>query len=512
MAITVEEALQLPELKETKLVAGSQGNKAEIKWITILEIIEDISRIHEGEFLITTGYSLNNRQHEGAQIIANLAGQKLSGVAVHTGFYIEAIPQSMIDAANQYGLPLIEIPKKMNFSQVTRVVLEKVVNSQMKLVSDANRIHDELTSLVLQNYGMATITRKLAKMTDARIRILDKKGEKIDEYPKSQHPARIDSQPLAIESNYRYPILVDEKLYGFLNAEKNTPFSQFEQLAMRQATTIYAIEFLKIKIVADTKQHLQGDFLDDLLQKGYVNEQAAVERAHQLGYELAKQNLVMLVQSSHLDRTTTIARDILNQRNEKYMIRQKSDHIVILYMAENDTNAEQEVTTLCSQIIERFKTPGSEETDAIGIGTGNAVHGVATIADSARQARYALLFSQYMGKELVPFSELGAYQLFIQLKDNGADLAPYYMSVLGSLIQYDGKHHSHLIQTFEAYVENNLRLRSTADVLFIHRHTLTYRLEQIKKKTGKDVHLASDRTQLHLAVMAYRMDQMLMHR
>lgn len=509
MGITVEEALNLPELKETKLIAGSQGKGSEIKWITILEIIEDISRIHEGEFLITTGYGLNNRQDESTRIIANLAKQKLSGVAVHTGFYINAIPKPMVDAANNVGLPLIEIPKKMNFSQVTRVILEKVVNSQMKLISDANRIHDELTSLVLQNYGMTTITRKLAKMTDSRVRILDKTGEKIDEYPKSGNTYRAGSQNHAIENNYRYPILVDEKLYGFLHAEKDTPFSQFEQLAMRQATTIYAIEFLKLKIVEDTKQHLQGDFLDDLLQQGYVNEQAAVERAHQLGYELAKQNIVMLVQSSNLDRTITIARNVLNHRNEKYMIRQKSDHIVILYMSENETDAEEEATAICKKIIERFKMPGNDETDAIGIGTGNAVHGVATIADSAHQARYALLFSQYMRKEWMPFSELGAYQLFIQLKDNGADLTPYYMSVLGPLIKYDGKHHSNLIQTFEAYVENNLRLRSTADELFIHRHTLTYRLEQIKKKTGKDVHMASERIQLHLAVMAYRMDQML---
>ncbi|HEX6922481.1 MAG TPA: helix-turn-helix domain-containing protein, partial [Bacillales bacterium] len=116
---------------------------------------------------------------------------------------------------------------------------------------------------------------------------------------------------------------------------------------------------------------------------------------------------------------------------------------------------------------------------------------------------------RYMKKEWISFHDLGAYQYFIQLKDNGADLTPYYTSVLGPLIDYDSSHHSHLIKTFEAYIENNLKLQSTADQLFIHRHTLTYRLEQIKKKTARDIHLANDRIQLHLAVMAYRIDQML---
>ncbi|HEX7063435.1 MAG TPA: PucR family transcriptional regulator ligand-binding domain-containing protein [Bacillales bacterium] len=505
MGITVEEALQMPELKETKLVAGFQGISREIKWVTILEIIEDVARIHEGEFLITTGYGLNNNPNSSGKIIERLARQNLSGVAVLTGYYVKEIPPQMLEAANKNQLPLIEIPKQMTFSTVTRVILEKVVNSQMKLVSYAHHIQEELTSLVLQNYGMSTITRKLAKLTESRMKIMDKNGEEIDSFPRSENH---DNQMKTSLHQFHYPILVDEQLYGFLHAEKETPYSQFEQLAMQQASTIYAIEFLKLKIVDDTKMYLQGDFLDDLLQKGYVNEQSAIERGHQLGFELAKQNLVMLIQSNDLDRTVNIAIEVFNKNNEKYLLRKKSDHIVILHPSEIETDAEAQIQQLGEEIIHLFKK--NNQGDAlIVIGVGTTVHGVAAIADSARQARYALLFSRYMKKEWISFHDLGAYQYFIQLKDNGAELTPYYTSVLGPLIDYDMNHHSNLIKTFEAYIENNLKLQSTADQLFIHRHTLTYRLEQIKKKTGKDIQLANERIQLHLAVMAYRIDQML---
>lgn len=503
MAITVEEALQMPELKKAKLIAGHHGIRREITWVTILEIIEDITRIHEGEFLITTGYGLNNDPEKSGKIIEHLARQKLSGVAVHTGYYLETIPKPMVEAAEAAHLPLIEIPKQMTFSNVTKVILEKVVNTQMKFVSYAHRIQEELTSLVLQNYGMSTITRKLAKMVNARIKIVDKTGETMDQFPKSEnHLDQTNMYP------FQYPILVNEQLYGFLHAEKEAPFSEFEQLAMQQASTIYAIEFLKLKIVEDTKRILQGDFLDDLLQKGYVNEQAAIERGRQLGYELTKQNLVMLIQSNDLDATVQITMDVFNEKNVKYILRQKSDHIVVLNVFETPVDAGEKTAQLGKEIICRFKTAGRADASIV-IGTGTPVQGVAAIADSAKQARYALLFSHYMNKELIPFSDLGAYQLFIQLKDNGAELTPYYMSVLGPLIEYDKKHHSNLIKTFEAYIENNLKLQSTADQLFIHRHTLSYRLEQIKKKTGKNVHLANERIQLHLAVMAYRIDQML---
>ncbi|HEX6922759.1 MAG TPA: PucR family transcriptional regulator ligand-binding domain-containing protein, partial [Bacillales bacterium] len=436
MGITVEEALQMPELNKTKLVAGFQGVGREIKWVTILEIIEDVARIHEGEFLITTGYGLNNHPENCGKIIERLAKQNLSGVAVHTGYYVKEIPQPMIEAANKNQLPLIEIPKQMTFSAVTKVILEKVVNSQMKLVSYAHHIQEELTSLVLQNYGMSTITRKLAKMTDSELRILDKTGEEIDSFPRSEN--RYNRQKNAVHQ-FHYPILVDEQLYGFLHAEKETPFSQFEQLAMQQASTIYAIEFLKLKIVEDTKMYMQGDFLDDLLQKGYVNEQAAVERGHQLGFELTKQNLVMLIQSNDLDRTVDLAVDVFNGKNERYLLRKKSDHIVVLHLSEIETDAETQIKQLGEEIIHRFKKNNQGNTSIV-IGVGTTVRGVAAIADSARQARYALLFSRYMKKEWISFHDLGAYQYFIQLKDNGADLTPYYTSVLGPLIDYDSSH------------------------------------------------------------------------
>lgn len=508
MGLTVEEALKMPELKETKLIAGFQGLGREIKWVTILEIIEDINRIHEGEFLITTGYGINNDPSKSGEIIESLAKQNLSGVAVHTGYYLEAIPKPMIEAADRNRLPLIEIPKQMTFSIITKGILEKVVNTQMKFVSYAQHIHEELTSLVLQNYGMPAITRKLAKMVQSRIRILNKSGEEIDWYPKSERQSANKNKEL---HRFHFPILIDEQLYGFLDAEKENPFSQFEQLAIKQASTIYAIEFLKLKIVEDTKMYLRGDFLDDLLQRGYVNEQAAIERGRQLGYELTGQNLIMLIQSNHLDETLAVANQVFQEKGIQYMLRQKSDHIVVLHLSEPHINAEEVTTKLGMEIIEKQKT--NKQSDVkMAIGTGAAAQGVASIADSARQARYALLFSHYMRKEMVPYSELGAYQMFIQMKDNGAELTPYYMSLLRPLIDYDDNHHSDLIKTFETYIENNLKLQSTADHLFIHRHTLTYRLDQIKRKTGIDVHVANERIQLHLAVMAYRIDKMLMNR
>src|SRR5690606_8150436 len=97
-------------------------------WVTIVEVLEDETRLQPGEFLITTGYGLADDEPRLRNFIPALARQGLSGVAIHTGFYLGSIPQVCIDAANQYQLPLIEIPSQLNFSTVTKAMLVPIMN------------------------------------------------------------------------------------------------------------------------------------------------------------------------------------------------------------------------------------------------------------------------------------------------------------------------------------------------------------------------------------------------
>ena len=114
MTITIREALQLPDMVQTRLIAGAGGLDNPIRWVTIVEVLEDTSRLQEGEFLITTGFGLTGNPMRLSSFIPSLAKQKLSGVAIHTGFYLREIPEAFIEMANRHQLPLIEIPTEIN--------------------------------------------------------------------------------------------------------------------------------------------------------------------------------------------------------------------------------------------------------------------------------------------------------------------------------------------------------------------------------------------------------------
>ena len=84
MGLTVADAMKLSVMQQARLVAGSNGLGRQIRWVTIVEVIEDVSRLQEGEFLITTAYGWEADPDLGRRLLEGFAAQGLSGVAIQT--------------------------------------------------------------------------------------------------------------------------------------------------------------------------------------------------------------------------------------------------------------------------------------------------------------------------------------------------------------------------------------------------------------------------------------------
>ncbi|MBF4694696.1 response regulator [Fusibacter ferrireducens] len=63
-----------------------------------------------------------------------------------------------------------------------------------------------------------------------------------------------------------------------------------------------------------------------------------------------------------------------------------------------------------------------------------------------------------------------------------------------------------LLETIEQFLKNNLNLSETARVLYIHRNTLNYRLENILKITGRDPRILDDAMELRVLIWYIRRD------
>jgi len=146
----------------------------------------------------------------------------------------------------------------------------------------------------------------------------------------------------------------------------------------------------------------------------------------------------------------------------------------------------------------------------IVIGIGRTYDHIDRIAESAKEADYAVTLRELL-PNLAPvthYDELGMYHLLLTLREKGVELRDLYEDHLSSFLNGD-KRNRELLITLETYLHHNQNMQQTANHLYIHRHTLKYRLIQIEKKTGLCLDSPDDRMKLHLAVLAHKLVQLM---
>ena len=70
--------------------------------------------------------------------------------------------------------------------------------------------------------------------------------------------------------------------------------------------------------------------------------------------------------------------------------------------------------------------------------------------------------------------------------------------------RYDEQYGSDLVGTLEAWFEHDCSTVATAGAIFVHRHTVAYRLERVKELSGLDPLKSEDRERLGLGLKAGR--------
>jgi purine catabolism regulator len=511
MSITLKEALELLDSRQIKLVGGQGGLHRIIKWVTIVEIIEDVTRLQEGEFLITTGFGLDTEVNR-LNFIERVAKQNLSAVAIHTGFYMEHIPSEFIAAADKYDLPLIEIPRHMNFSEVTKVLLSHIVNRQLQLMQETQKIHQELTMLTLNNQGLAPLIHTLATRLQADVEIYDTHGHLLEGtseaetilLPKEIHVVRKNTvsytPKLSSEQRLIYPIATDREHFGILHIQKRTALTEMDRLIAEQASMICAIEFLKQKAVDEALLRMQEDVLDELLESHNQDKAHLQKLAHRLGYRLEGTMVVMQIAAASDESLRPFIQSWIQKQGTPILLREKQRTVTLLLTVHQEKDAVRAAQSL--QQDARYHLSSG----MLYIGISRLFSELNGIAAHAQETRKALQIAIATGEPLMSYDKIGAYAPLLQMKEAGIELSSLYNPLLAPLLAYDQKHGSSLVDTLECYLQHNSNIKNTAAALFIHRHTLKYRLEQIAEKTEKDLQNAHVLTQFHLALMAYRLD------
>ncbi|MBD9097423.1 MAG: PucR family transcriptional regulator [Ruminococcaceae bacterium] len=130
-------------------------------------------------------------------------------------------------------------------------------------------------------------------------------------------------------------------------------------------------------------------------------------------------------------------------------------------------------------------TLGSEFYTRVVVGIGTTVTGIKELARSFKEAQVALEVGKVFDTErtIVPYESLGIARLIYQLPTT---LCEGFLKEVFKKGSIDSLDHETLF-TIQKFFENNLNVSETSRKLFVHRNTLVYRIEKIKKITGLDL-------------------------
>ncbi len=121
----------------------------------------------------------------------------------------------------------------------------------------------------------------------------------------------------------------------------------------------------------------------------------------------------------------------------------------------------------------------------VSVGIGTVVDNIKELARSYKEAMVSIEVGKIFDNEknVISYENLGIGRLIYQLPITLCDMFLQEVFKRGSLESLDRE----TLSTIQSFFENNLNVSETSRKLFVHRNTLVYRLEKIRKLTGLDL-------------------------
>ena len=167
-SLSIEEILNLPAFEGYKLLAGNLGLKNRCKHITILETPNGISWLEGGEFLLTTGYAfLHNEQYKKTMLI-DAKRKGVSAIAIKENRYFGEINYELIQQANEFGIPLIQIPYKAVYTRIISSFYDMLFYKENEYILKLNDIYEKLLNLSFENKDIDGIIYSLSTLSDRK--------------------------------------------------------------------------------------------------------------------------------------------------------------------------------------------------------------------------------------------------------------------------------------------------------------------------------------------------------
>ena len=271
------------------------------------------------------------------------------------------------------------------------------------------------------------------------------------------------------------------KLIDTARGKEYIVFVEGDDVISLKYAGVLAVAFSNIKFYYDEKYD-RSNFVKNIMLENILPGDINL-KARELYFNTDVPRTVILVRT--LEQNDVMLYDVLQNlfpdKNKDFIISINETDIAIVKETRTDVES-KDIENLASTIAD---TISGELFVHIVIGIGTTVDSLKGIARSFKDAQVALEVGKVFDTEktIISYDNLGIARLIYQLPTTLCDTFLKEVFKRGSIDSLD---HETLF-TIQRFFENNLNVSETSRKLFVHRNTLVYRLEKIKKITGLDL-------------------------
>ena len=244
------------------------------------------------------------------------------------------------------------------------------------------------------------------------------------------------------------------------------------------------------------EKHDRGAFIKDIISDNIMLGDIYM-RAKELRVTADVPRGVFVIRS--LKKGESVPTDVIqtqfpDRQNDFVLSVGEGDVVLIRQMPEG--SGIKELNKIAASVEESLRA-GNDPTVVVGIGT-IAIH-LRDLAKSYKEAQIAIEVGKVFDNEkyVINYENLGIGRLIYQLPTT---LCEMFLQEVFKKNPIDALDKETLF-TIHKFFENNLNVSETARKLFVHRNTLVYRLEKIKKLTGLDLREFDDAITFKVALM-----------
>ncbi|MBE6595285.1 MAG: PucR family transcriptional regulator [Ruminococcaceae bacterium] len=258
-------------------------------------------------------------------------------------------------------------------------------------------------------------------------------------------------------------------------------FVEGEDKMAEKMCKMLAISLGNIKNLYDEKYD-KGSFIKNIILDNILPSDIYI-KSKELHFNTEEVRIVFLIK--FFGKTDMMPFEMLQNmfpdKSKDYVI-SVGEHDIVLVKDVKAGIDSREIEKIATNIADTLST---EFYTKVAIGISTAVDNIKDLARAYKEAQVALEVGKVFEteKNIISYENLGIGRLIYQLPTTLCEMFLQEVFKKESLESLDRE----TLMTIQSFFENNLNVSETSRKLFVHRNTLVYRLEKIRKLTGLDL-------------------------